>query len=191
MKKFLILSVILLLSINGLKTFAIPTYSDDIPQDYIKEVKDLIKYDKTREYTDNIPESNSVKIYSPKHILIRTKAKKINNKYRIVSDLNINDTVNFVIYEDVIKDNKIFIKKGTNVTGVVRTAEPGSIANYPPGILEISYFSTKDINGNKIKLYGKITEEAPETGLFQFIFPAVPSLNPAIKKNKIYTIYYK
>ena len=191
MKKLVILSVILLLSINGLKTFAIPTYSDDIPQDYIKEVKGLIKYDKTREYTDNIPETNSVKIYSPKKISNKLGSKKINGIYMIVYKLNVNDKIKFIVAEDVQKNGQLYIKKGTEVTGIVRTIEPGLLAYYPPGIIEISYFSTKDVNGNIVNLYGKIKEEGKETGLFQFVMPYIPSLSPSIRKNKIYTIYYK
>ncbi len=191
MKKHTINIITLFMSFICLGVQAMPVYTDDIPQDYLKKVNQLGSLNKTRETTNNISENNAVKIYTPEHILIMTKAKKINNKYVLTQNINVNDKVKFIVSEDVKKDGILFIPKGSEVTGIIRTAEPGNQPNCPPGVLEISYFSTKDVKGNKVNLYGKITEEAPETGLFQIILPYIPSLNPAIKRNKIYTLYYK
>lgn len=189
MKKHTINIITLFMSFICLGVQAMPVYTDDIPQDYLKKVNSLKKHDTSREYATNISEKNIVKVYTPEHIVNKPKIQKINGISYIVSSLKVNDKVNFMVAEDVEKNGQIYIKKGTQVTGLIRTSEIGLPQYLPPGVIEISYFSTKDVKGNNVDLYGKIIEEAPD---FQLILiPGIPFLNPAIKRNKIYTLYYK
>lgn len=185
MKKYTIILAVFIGFILTGKAIAAPVYTDEIPKEYIEKVKSLPKYN----LSQNLPiynEDNAtqVKVYSPENIRLKYKTIRENAYlYHVnITNMSINDKVKFLIAEDVYQNNKLLIKKDTPAIGVVREANI-AISNYgaPPEI-QISMFTTKDVNNNTIELYGTVLNDY--SGFIQ-----IPS--HAINKNKIYTLYYK
>ncbi len=192
MKKLFILTVLLSCFVLQ-KADAYPVYSDELPQSYINSVKtnknlgnkqSLPVYD-----TQNMLEVN---VYTPNRITLSNVLKKTaKGEYYTVQNYDINDRINFIVGEDVYKNNKLYIKKGTTAVGIVREAQIGLGQFTAPDEIHISMFTTKDVNNNDVKLYGNIIQEGKQTGLFQVILQEIPSLRASIPKNKLYTLYCK
>lgn len=192
MKKLFILTVLLSCFVLQ-KADAYPVYSDELPQSYINSVKtnknlgnkqSLPVYD-----TQNMLEVN---VYTPNRITLSNVLKKTaKGEYYTVQNYDINDRINFIVGEDVYKNNKLYIKKGTTAVGIVREAQIGLGQFTAPDEIQISMFTTKDVNNNDVKLYGNIIQEGKQTGLFQVILQEIPSLRASIPKNKLYTLYCK
>lgn len=192
MKKLFILTVLLSCFVLQ-KADAYPVYSDELPQSYINSVKtnkslgnkqSLPVYD-----TQNMLEVN---VYTPNRITLSNVLKKTaKGEYYTVQNYDINDRIYFIVGEDVYKNNKLYIKKGTTAVGIVREAQIGLGQFTAPDEIQISMFTTKDVNNNDVKLYGNIIQEGKQTGLFQVILQEIPSLRASIPKNKLYTLYCK
>lgn len=192
MKKLFILTVLLSCFVLQ-KADAYPVYSDELPQSYINSVKtnknlgnkqSLPVYD-----TQNMLEVN---VYTPNRITLSNVLKKTaKGEYYTVQNYDINDRINFIVGEDVYKNNKLYIKKGTTAVDIVREAQIGFGQFTAPDEIQISMFTTKDVNNNDVKLYGNIIQEGKQTGLFQVILQEIPSLRASIPKNKLYTLYCK
>ncbi len=192
MKKLFILTVLLSCFVLQ-KADAYPVYSDELPQSYINSVKtnknlgnkqSLPVYD-----TQNMLEVN---VYTPNRITLSNVLKKTaKGEYYTVQNYDINDRINFIVGEDVYKNNKLYIKKGTTAVGIVREAQIGLGQFTAPDEIQISMFTTKDVNNNDVKLYGNIIQEGKQTGFFNLILPQIPSLRASIPKNKLYTLYCK
>lgn len=193
MKKLFILTVLLSCFVLQ-KADAYPVYSDELPQSYINSVKtnknlgnkqSLPVYD-----TQNMLEVN---VYTPNRITLSNVLKKTaKGEYYTVQNYDINDRINFIVGEDVYKNNKLYIKKGTTAVGIVREAQIGLGQFTAPDEIQISMFTTKDVNNNNdVKLYGNIIQEGKQTGFFNLILPQIPSLRASIPKNKLYTLYCK
>lgn len=192
MKKLFILTVLLSCFVLQ-KADAYPVYSDELPQSYINSVKtnknlgnkqSLPVYD-----TQNMLEVN---VYTPNRITLSNVLKKTaKGEYYTVQNYDINDRINFIVGEDVYKNNKLYIKKGTTAVGIVREAQIGLGQFTAPDEIHISMFTTKDVNNNDVKLYGNIIQEGKQTGFFNLILPQIPSLRASIPKNKLYTLYCK
>lgn len=192
MKKLFILTVLLSCFVLQ-KADAYPVYSDELPQSYINSVKtnknlgnkqSLPVYD-----TQNMLEVN---VYTPNRITLSNVLKKTaKDEYYTVQNYDINDRINFIVGEDVYKNNKLYIKKGTTAVGIVREAQIGLGQFTAPDEIQISMFTTKDVNNNDVKLYGNIIQEGKQTGFFNLILPQIPSLRASIPKNKLYTLYCK
>ncbi len=192
MKKLFILTVLLSCFVLQ-KADAYPVYSDELPQSYINSVKtnkslgnkqSLPVYD-----TQNMLEVN---VYTPNRITLSNVLKKTaKGEYYTVQNYDINDRINFIVGEDVYKNNKLYIKKGTTAVGIVREAQIGLGQFTAPDEIHISMFTTKDVNNNHVKLYGNIIQEGKQTGFFNLILPQIPSLRASIPKNKLYTLYCK
>ena len=196
MKKFVIAVLILLSS-----SFAtakeplkqLPVYTDDIPLEYINKVQKL----KNVNLKQTLPVYNTenmfeVKIHSKENIIIiSTLYRNDDGVLDLKQNININDIAKFVVAQDVIKNNKIYIKQGTEVTGVYREARIGKGAYGAPDEIQISLFSTKDVSGNKVELYGSVEKEGKETGLFQMLpfFATIPSVRATILPKEIFTLY--
>lgn len=65
------------------------------------------------------------------------------------------DNVYFVILKDVVSKNRLFIKKGSIVEGMVTYLEPNSWAGVQAK-LTIEQFVVNDVNNNRIKLIGNV-----------------------------------
>lgn len=193
MRKFsIIISLFLVFIFAGRAYSAMPTYSDELPAEYINKYKTEKKVD----YKQALPIYNSenaleVKIYTPKKIAIKFTTEKINNQYIARQTPSINDKVDFIVAQDVMKNGKLYIKKGTTATGTVRVAQFGIGVLSSPDELQISLFSTKDVNNKEVELFGTVLNEGKELGLFSSILFQVPSCKASIPKNKIYTVYAK
>ena len=128
-----------------------------------------------------------VNVYTPNRITLSNVLKKTaKGEYYTVQNYDINDRINFIVGEDVYKNNK-----GTTAVGIVREAQIGFGQFTAPDEIQISMFTTKDVNNNDVKLYGNIIQEGKQTGLFQVILQEIPSLRASIPKNKLYTLYCK
>ena len=192
MKKLFILTVLLSCFVLQ-KADAYPVYSDELPQSYINSVKtnkslgnkqSLPVYD-----TQNMLEVN---VYTPNRITLSNVLKKTaKGEYYTVQNYDINDRINFIVGEDVYKNNKLYIKKGKTAVGIVREAQIGLGQFTATYEIHISMFTTKDVNNNHVKLYGNIIQEGKQTGFFNLILPQIPSLRASIPKNKLYTLYCK
>lgn len=189
----------LLLSLAAIQqVMALPVYKDEIPRSYVNEVRTTRNYDLKQTLPQYDCESAvEVKVYSPEKITLKrlSMEEKVEIKNfsitAIPQNYEINDKVKFIIAEDVIKDNKVVIKKGTEAYGVIRDAQISLITFSAPTEIQISFFQTKDINNKDVNLYGTITQEGLNTGLLQIVLINIPSLGASIPKNKIYTLYYK
>lgn len=189
----------LLLSLAAIQqVMAMPVYKDEIPRSYVNEVRTTRNYDLKQTLPQYDCESAvEVKVYSPEKITLKrlSMEEKVEIKNfsitAIPQNYEINDKVKFIIAEDVIKDNKVVIKKGTEAYGVIRDAQISLITFSAPTEIQISFFQTKDINNKDVNLYGTITQEGLNTGLLQIVLINIPSLGASIPKNKIYTLYYK
>lgn len=189
----------LLLSLAAIQQVtAMPVYKDEIPRSYVNEVRTTRNYDLKQTLPQYDCESAvEVKVYSPEKITLKrlSMEEKVEIKNfsitAIPQNYEINDKVKFIIAEDVIKDNKVVIKKGTEAYGVIRDAQISLITFSAPTEIQISFFQTKDINNKDVNLYGTITQEGLNTGLLQIVLINIPSLGASIPKNKIYTLYYK
>lgn len=190
---------VLLFSLAAIQqVIAMPVYKDEIPRSYVREVRTTRNYDLKQTLPQYDCESAvEVKVYSPEKITL--KRLSVDEKIKIKNfsitaipqNYEINDNVRFIIAEDVIKDNKVVIKKGTEAYGVIRDAQISLTTLSAPTEIQISFFRTKDINNKDVNLYGTITQEGFNTGLLQIVLINIPSLGASIPKNKIYTLYYK
>lgn len=193
MKKVFLLQLLFVLFFSCASSVAMPVYTDDIPQSYINKVK----YTKNLNLEQALPvidesKYTAVRLYTPKPIILKgvVKMKSLSDVY-IEQNYNIGDKVNFVVAEDVYKNNKLFIKKGTIAEGLVRDAQWNMGDKSAPHDIQLSMFKTKDVNNKTVELYGTIGQEGKDTGLFQLILGAVPSISYGIPKNKEYTLYCK
>lgn len=71
------------------------------------------------------------------------------------TNLNEGDYVHFVIDKDVFFNNILVIKKGEEVTGLMLEIIPNDWSSTPAKVT-IGQFETKDIDGERLKLYGSI-----------------------------------
>lgn len=192
MKKILVFIAICFTFTAEAKSFVIPTYTDEIPSVYVNKVKK----EKELNLKQNLPVHDTdklikVKVYSRERIALKHISKKIENDYILCQNYQINDEVTFYVAEDVRKNDKLLIKKDTKVIGKIREAQLGFGYFTSPDEIQISMFTTKDINNNSIQLYGTVLNEGKDTGLFQIILSGIPSLRASIPRNKVYTLYYK
>lgn len=192
MKKLFILTVLLSCFVLQ-KADAYPVYSDELPQSYINSVRTHKGLSNNQSLPIYEPQNMlEVKVYTPNRITLKNVMKKTSKgEYYVVQNYDINDRVNFIVGEDVYKNNKLYIKKGTTAVGIVREAQIGFGQFTAPDEIQISMFTTKDVNNNDVKLYGNIIQEGKQTGLFQVILQEIPSLRASIPKNKLYTLYCK
>lgn len=196
MKKFIILALML-----TVPCFAqakepakpLPVYTDDIPVEYINKVKNLknvnLKQTLPVYNTENMHE---VKIHSEKKIQVtNVYYKNSAGLLDVKQSYQINDKVKFIVAQDVIKNGKVYIKQGSEAIGVFREARIGQGSFSAPDELQISLFTTKDVNGNKVDLYGSIVKEGKETGLFQMLplISAVTSINASVSPREVFTLY--
>lgn len=196
MKKFIILALML-----TVPCFAqakepakpLPVYTDDIPVEYINKVKNLkninLKQTLPVYNTENMHE---VKIHSKENIIITQRLYR--NEDGILDSkptLNINDKVTFIVAQDVIKNGKVYIKQSTEATGIFRNAQINTGSLSAPAEIQISLFTTRDVNGNKVDLYGSIVKEGKDTGLFQMLplIGGMPSLGSGISPREVFTLY--
>lgn len=192
MKKLFILTVLLSCFVLQ-KADAYPVYSDELPQSYINSVKT----NKSLGNKQSLPvydtrKMHEVYVYTSSRITLKNVTKKTSKgEYYTVQNYDINDRINFIVGEDVYKNNKLYIKKGTTAVGIVREAQIGLGQFTAPDEIHISMFTTKDVNNNHVKLYGNIIQEGKQTGFFNLILPQIPSLRASIPKNKLYTLYCK
>ncbi len=163
------------------KVFATTTYTDELPAEYLKRIQEQ-KIDDSQQFTTQIPDENAVKIHSSEKIKLSFNIIGVRNgNLTYKQNINLNDKVVFLASEDVYKKDTLFIRKNTPIIGLVRKAEAGISDLNEPSQIEVSQFFTRDINGNEVKLYGIVREEA-KIGSFS---------QAAIKKNKEYSLYYK
>lgn len=87
------------------------------------------------------------------------------------SNLNLQegDSVNFTVINDIVKDSKIYIKKGEQVTGTIISIEDNDYL-YKPATLYADYFTTKNADGSIVKLSGIIYKKGNDHWMItQFI----------------------
>lgn len=177
-----IFSLILSLSL-GAKAFSAPVYTDEVPQDYINKVKAR----KPLNLQQNLPvydieKSIEVKVHSEGNIIIKVLPRREDFHYAYdVTYPRINQQLTFIVAEDVYKNNKLFIKKGTPAKGLVREMSYSAPGYGATPEIQVSMFKTKDVNNVNIELYGTVREE--NSGFL--------NTPPNISKNKVYTLYYK
>lgn len=104
-------------------------------------------------------------------ILVSTNlamAKDIEVKLRPVEKITtsnpklvVGTNLNFIVDEDVYKKSKLFIKQGTNVSGIVTSIEDNDFL-YKPATLYAENFETSDVNGKRVKLKGIIYKKGNE-----------------------------
>jgi len=168
------------------KNFSIPSANNKLIEDEgIKEdfkgqnlLKPAYKYVKITDDEIKISSVNTEILSKPKHALSLIDENKENNLEIVVSPLSIietnqfnlgelkavnsgldvGDKLDFVVLEDVIKNNKPFIKKNTVVNAIVGNITPSSKAG-TPAELTVERFVTKDVNGNTVNLSGEITKK--------------------------------
>lgn len=196
MKKFIILALMIAVPCIAQAKGPIkplPVYTDDIPVEYINKVKNLknvnLKQTLPVYDTENMYE---VKIRSEKNIIITQRLYR--NEDGILDakpTININDKAKFIVAQDVIKKGKVYIKQGTEATGIIRNAQINTGSLSAPAEIQISLFTTKDVNGNKVDLYGSIVKEGKDTGLFQMLplIGGMPSLGSGISPREVFTFY--
>lgn len=200
LKRFLTICVTFVLGFSVERSvFSSQVFTDEIPQSHLEKIKDLNKNNFSLPPSDYVKEQNAVNIYSPKKIMPITIMKKIDGESKrvLTENIKVNDKIEFLTAEDTLKNGKLFIRKGTPVFGTVRAVQislmGSTLPQYMlPGKLELVKFKTKDINGSVVDLYGEINENGRNTGLIGLIFfDNYATTSAAIKKNKIYTLYYK
>lgn len=85
------------------------------------------------------------------------------------SNLNEGDSVDFVVAKDVLLNNKVVIKKGEIVTGIVLELIPNDWSTSPARV-KIGQFVTKDIDNNRKKLSGEIFRTGTAHDIVSAIF---------------------
>lgn len=174
-------------------TKPLPVYTDDIPKEYVEKVKDLknINYKQTLPVYDT-EKMTEVKIHAEKKIILCYKYYK--NEAGVLDTkptYQIHDKVKFIVAQDVLKNGNVYIKQGTEAIGVFREARIGIGAVGAPDEIQISLFTTKDVNGNKVDLYGSVVKEGKDIGMFQMLplLSQIPSIGSPISPKTIYTLY--
>lgn len=92
----------------------------------------------------------------------------IESKHTGSGKFDIGDKVSFRIKNDVIKDGKLLIRKGTLVKAIVGNIVPSSNRGAPAEVT-VERFITRDINGNKVELAGEIKKRGINLYLPYFI----------------------
>lgn len=198
-KRFLttgsLISVLFL--INNVVFASHVVFTDEIPQSHIQSVENINNTEFDTVPSNFATRERTVNIYSDKKIMPVPEIKVINGTAVYTQNIKINDKIQFYTSEDVMKNGKLYIRAQTPVVGTVRTAQicyvgylnalPGEVA---PSKFEIFNFKTKDVNGNNVDLYGKVVSFGHNTGIFASL-SGIPTTEAIIKKNKIYTLYYK
>ena len=193
MKNFSFITALLLCVLCVNSANAIPVYRDEIPQAYINKVKNTkpLNYKQALPVFD-IEKSLAVPVYSPQRITLKTQYRKdASGSYVYSQNYDIGDKIKFIVAEDVIKNNKIYIKKGTEAIGIIREAQIGMGVFTAPDEIQVSFFETRDVNNQKVSLYGSVIQEGKHTGLFQIFIMGLPSLRASLPKGKVYTLYCK
>lgn len=186
------LTLLCLIFGTNLAALSMPVYTDEIPQEHLNKFNSSTKKLIEPEIIEEFTSEQEVKIYSDKKIMPITILKKVDGEKILSQNILINDKVNFYVAKDVYKNDKIYIKKGEIVTGIVSKAEAVVPNISAPGELQIQNFQTKTVKGYTIKLYGKIENIGHEFGLIGWLLGIGNySTSGYVKKNKIYTVYYK
>ena len=170
------------------KAFAkMPVYTDEIPQEYIDQVKARKEINKKIEKYEKIYDKDSavaVVLYNPQKVPVVFELKsKDRQAFTEVISPRINDILDFVVANDVVKDGSVIIKKGTPAKGVVRDVFVNFGGSFgSPSEMKVSGFTTTDVNNNRVNLYGDAT----------FNCTCIWSVfNTNLKKNTRFTVYYK
>lgn len=194
-KRFLIALILFTFGISGSVFAEMPVYTDDIPKSHVDKVK-RTNCDEYKNVPENIENTdNQVKIFSQKKIMPQAKLTRKDGRFKVIENLHINDKLYFVVAQDVYKDGQIYIKKDSIAQGTVRTIQINYLGTLvpeysAPAEFEVTRFQARDINGKTVDLYGSIYEKGHEMGFFGG-YLSFASTEARIKKNKIYTIYYK
>lgn len=191
MKKFsLFVSIIVATFCISCQAFATPVYTDEIPQEYINKVraqKNQTNYETRmmQDVSDFEKETlTEVKVYTPENIRFKLKTRKIDiNTYRMeATNVKVGDKFKFLVAEDVYKNGKLYIKKGTPTVGYVKKIALPSGINGPVPEFRITGFTIKDIDNKTVMLKGSVVNDY--TGFIQLV-------SHGINKNKIYKLYLK
>ena len=164
-----------------------PVYTDEIPQEYIDQVKARKEINKKIEKYEKIYDKDSavaVVLYNPQKVPVVFELKsKDRQAFAEVISPRINDILDFVVANDVVKDGSVIIKKGTPAKGVVRDVFVNFGGSFgSPSEMKVSGFTTTDVNNNRVNLYGDAT----------FNCTCIWSVfNTNLKKNTRFTVYYK
>lgn len=142
-----------------------------------------------------------VSILSKEETIIKEgKALKI---YLTTTDIG--DKIVLKTVDDVKRDGNVFIKKGTEVEGIVGNVTP-PVSGGGGAELVLENFKTYSVDGDKLKLNGKIIVKGMNTSFFQHIisYAGIPFTfgastfimyspgGPAtLKANRGYTLFYE
>lgn len=179
MRKFFITLLLLFCCMSNV--FAAPMLTDEIPQDYVNYVN---KIQSEKKQLANKPIDLEtvidVFVYSPKTIgyVFTGNYQNFRMVYDVISP-KVNDKITLYIADDVYKDNKLFIKKDTEVFGYVQTMKMTASARAIFTEFVLSNLFTTDVNGKVVHLQGQI-ERSNKTGML---------LTYLIKKNKKHLLY--
>ena len=184
MKKIILFSVFCIFMTNIATTNAAPILSDDLPPEYVKEIKsrpivrDDAEFPEYEKKTATVVKIHAKeKITFTPYVLPQIKPLSVNT---IVKNAKMNDRYTFIVAEDVYKNNKLLIKKGSKAIGILRKAHLGLYEKGPVPEIKIGLFTTNDVNGNKINLKGAIVlKPYPQLG------------NVVIGPKTIFTVYYQ
>lgn len=185
MKKHSLIIALCLILFTAGKTISAPMYTDEIPQEYINQVRASKKHNEINNKIElNKETAIPVSVYSPQNVWLKISPviKDLNYITFKVKNMSINDELTFVIAQDVYKNNKLIIKKDTPAIGLVkRIILNADNQNGAYSEFRVSDFTTKDINNNTVNLYGYVVNNYDKT----------MNLRHAISKNKMYTLYLK
>ncbi len=191
----LLLSVILFLILAG-KVNSMPIYTDEIPQSRIdaanktNKIVEISTNEKNKLEDATLNQEKKVLIYSEKKVAVKYVKKEL-PKPTYVIEPNVGHKLEFVVAEDVLKNGKVYIKKGALVEGIVTKVVMHDVteATRAPEV-HISLFTTSDTTGKKIDLSGTVSNKSRVNFITWLL--AGYAFSPAkIKKDKIYTIYYR
>lgn len=179
MNKFLI-TLLLFWGCSSL-VFSAPMLTDEIPQDYVNHVNKLQAEKKQLvKKPIDIEKTIEVFVYSPKTIgyVFTGNYQNFRMVYDVISP-KVNDKITLYIANDIYKDNKLFIKKDTEVVGYVETMKMTATTRAIFTEFVLSNLSTIDVNGKVVQLFGDI-KRSNKTGML---------LTYLIKKNKKHLLY--
>jgi|GEM_PF-3603066 len=77
------------------------------------------------------------------------------SKHTGSGDIDIGENVRFMIVNDVKKDGKVLIRKGTPVQAIIGSIVPSSNRGVPAEVM-VERFITRDVNGNRVALAGEV-----------------------------------
>lgn len=102
------------------------------------------------------------------------------------------DSVTFAISKDVYLENKIYLKSGEKVTGVITSMQDNNFV-CEPATIYIENFETKNAEGKVINLKGNIYAKGRTHWMLTQFLDYIPELirggEVQIKKNDAFTIH--